>query len=207
MSVANPLDTLFSLENSGGMRVFLFAKFYEDLLRSYFAHKGYNVLPGKPQIFWNKTPLPPKPLSPNHTRLINRLKDLQANAQYAIPDGLFVRNSAYYLWEAKNWIQELYPAPFADRVWDFAWLLAKKARYRGHDYPLAGFLISWWEREEGMEDTLSELRNYVSPQTVDVIITKEVLEECIREQYDWYQDLIAEKRENIEQFFDILLGK
>jgi len=30
------LDELFSPKNSGGMRVFLFAKFYEEVLREYF---------------------------------------------------------------------------------------------------------------------------------------------------------------------------
>ncbi len=189
------------------MRVFLFAKFYEDLLRAYFAHKDYQVLPGKPRVFWADIVPPLKPLTQNHERLLNQLNRPQAKGTYAIPDGVFVRDGAYWLWEAKNWVQELYPSPFSDRVWDFAWLLAEQVRYQGQSRPLAGFLISWWEREEGMESTLAELRRCVYPKTVEVVITKEVLEECVQKQYSWYLTFMNEKRANIEQFFDILLGR
>ena len=204
--IQQQLDELFSLKNAGGMRVFLFAKFYEDLLREYFRHRGYQVLAGKPRIFWRKIPIPSDIRGDKHKRLVSRLENLQANAVYCIPDGLFVKNDNYFVWEAKNWVQELYPSPFADRVWDFAWLLSRQIEYKGQSYDLSGFIISWWEREEGMDEALAELRECVHPLTVDLVITKEVLQECIAAQYDWYLGLVRDKQKNINQFFDILLG-
>jgi hypothetical protein len=120
---------------------------------------------------------------------------------------LFVCGRSYFVWEAKNWVQELYPSPFADRVWDFAWLLAKQADYNGHSYDLSGFIISWWERENGMDEALAEVRECVYPLHVELVITKDVLRECIEGQYDWYLSLIDRKRQNIDRFFDVLLGR
>lgn len=204
--VQQQLNELFSLKNSGGMRVFLFAKFYEDLLRAYFRHSGYEVLSGKPRIYWNRISLPIKVRNDSHSRLANKLKELQQNAVYCIPDGLFRRDNSYFVWEAKNWVQELYPSPFADRVWDFAWLLARQVEYRGQAYKISGFVISWWEREQGMDEALTELRKCVDPLSVDLVITKEVLQECITAQYEWYINLVRDIQENINQFFDVLLG-
>jgi len=204
--VQEQLNELFSLKNPGGMRVFLFAKFYEDLLRAYFKHGGYEVLSGKPRIYWNRISLPIKVRSDYHSRLANKLKELQQNAVYCTPDGLFRRDNGYFVWEAKNWVQELYPSPFADRVWDFAWLLARQVEYRAQAYEISGFVISWWEREQGMDEALTELRKCVDPLSVDLVITKEVLQECITAQYEWYINLVRDIRENINKFFDVLLG-
>jgi hypothetical protein len=201
------LDELFSPKNSGGMRVFLFAKFYEEVLREYFEKNGYQVLPGKPRIFWSKISFPFNALSDNHRRLINKLKTLRESGSHCTPDGLFVCGRSYFVWEAKNWVQELYPSPFADRVWDFAWLLAKQADYNGHSYDLSGFIISWWERENGMDEALAEVRECVYPLHVELVITKDVLRECIEGQYDWYLSLIDRKRQHIDRFFDVLLGR
>ncbi|MEM4234692.1 MAG: hypothetical protein QXU75_06060 [Candidatus Methanomethylicaceae archaeon] len=204
--IRQQLDGLFSLKNSGAMRVFLFAKFYEDLLREYFRHSGYQVLSGKPRIFWKKVPVPSVITSEKHKRLVNRLRELQKSAVHCTPDGLFVKDGKYFVWEAKNWVQELYPSPFADRIWDFAWLLAKQVEYKGQVYDLSGFLISWWERENGMDEALAELRKCVHPLTVDLVVTKEVLEECIAAEYDWYLALVRDRQQNVNEFFDVLLG-
>lgn len=204
--IQQQLDELFSLKNAGGMRVFLFAKFYEDLLREYFRYSGYQVLAGKPKIVWKKIRVPSKIHGNGHQRLVSRLEHFQANAVYCMPDGLFVKDDRYFVWEAKNWVQELYPSPFADRVWDFAWLLSRQTEYKGRAYELSGFIISWWEREPGMDEALAELKKCVHPLTVDLIITKEILHECIASQYEWYLDFIRQKQENINKFFDVLLG-
>lgn len=201
------LDELFLFKNSGGMRVFLFAKFYEDLLREYFKHRGYQVLSGKPKVFGKSIPIPSEVGGDNYKRLANRLESLQKHAVHCIPDGLFVWSGNYFVWEAKNWVQELYPSPFADRVWDFAWLLTKQVEYRGQIYDLSGFIISWWEREKGMDEALAELQMLVHPLSVDLVITKDVLLECIIYKYDWYINLINDRRKNVNQFFDVLLGK
>lgn len=203
----DPLNELFSQKNSGAMRVFLFAKFYEDLLRLYLSQTGYHVLQGKPRVIWRSVPLPSLVHSNNHARLVETLTGLQNTAKYCTPDGLLVREAKQYLWEAKNWVQELYPSPFADRIWSFPWLLATNASYQGQTYPLAGFVISWWEREHGMDEALAELRRCVHPLSVEVIITKEVLRNCIAAQYPWYVQLVEEKRKNIDEFFDSLLGR
>ncbi len=205
--ISQQLDELFSLKNSGGMRVFLFAKFYEDLLREYFRHSGYQVLAGKPRIYWENIPVPSNIRGDKYKRLVSRVESLKKSAIYCTPDGLFVRNGDYLVWEAKNWVQELYPSPFAERVWDFAWLLSRQVDYKGQTYDLSGFVISWWEREDGMDEALAELRKCVRPITVDLVITKEVLQECIIAQHNWYLTLIRDRQENINQFFDVLLGK
>lgn len=57
-----------------------------------------------------------------------------------------------------------------------------------------------------MDEALLELKEQISPMSVKVVITKEVLRECIVTQPDWYINLIQRKQENIIQFFDILLG-
>lgn len=204
--VQQQLGELFSLKNSGGMRVFLFAKFYEDLLREHFKHNGYEVYSGKPRIFWKTISPPSKTYGDNHASLIDSLKSLQRNGVHCTPDGLFKRDNAYFVWEAKNWVQELYPSPFADRIWNFAWLLAKQVEYKGQTHDLSGFVISWWEREEGMNEALAELRKCVSPLSVDLVITKEILNKCITAQDQWYINLVKDKRKNINQFFDVLLG-
>jgi len=41
--------------------------------------------------------------------------------------------------------------------------------------------------------------------TLNLIITREILQECIETQPDWYIKTIRDKKENIDQFFDILL--
>ncbi len=207
MSIRVQLDTLFSKENSGGMRVFLFAKFYEELLREYLSRKGYEVCSGKPRIYWNRITLPKEQATENYARLINSLKQKQSSGVYCIPDGLLVRWGQYIVWEAKNWVQELFYSPFADRVWRFSWLLAKQVEYQGQSHPISGFLISWWEREEGVDETVTELRQCISPLGLDIIFTKDVLHECITAQYDWYLELVKEKQRNISQFFGILLGE
>jgi hypothetical protein len=200
------LDELFSAKQLGGMRVFLFSQFYEQLLRQYFNNNGYSVCQGKPRIYWNKIAVELNEYSGNCSRLVESLKKLQEKARHCTPDGLFVKDGKYFIWEAKNWVQELYPSPFRDRTWNFAWLLAKQVEYRGQTHNLSGFVISWWEREPGMDEALLELQKQISPMTVEIIITKEVLQECIATQPDWYINLIKCKQENIIKFFDILLG-
>jgi len=188
------------------MRVALFSKFYEELLRQYFNHNSYKVCEGKPRIFWKKITVPSEARGSNHLKLINSLKTKQRKESYCIPDGLFVKDEKYFVWEAKNWVQELYPSPFDKYVWSFPWLLAKKVEYKSEIHNLSGFVISWWEREVGMEEALIELRKQISPATVDLVITKEVLQECIITKPEWYINLIQTKQNNIADFFDILLG-
>jgi hypothetical protein len=204
--IRQQLDELFSAKQSGGMRVFLFSQFYEELLRQYFNHSEYDVCQGKPRIYWNKIEIPSTVHGDNCLRLVKNLKRLQQKASHCTPDGLFVKDDKYFMWEAKNWVQELYPSPFKEYAWNFAWLLAKQVEYKGKIHDLSGFIISWWEREPGMDIALLELQKQVSPMTINVVITKEVLQECIANQPEWYINLIKCKQKNIIQFFDVLLS-
>ncbi len=206
MKLRKKLDDLFAKNNSGATRVVLFSKFYEELLRGYLEQKGYKVFPRKPKIYWNEIPIPKREISKNHKKLIEELKRKRNSGIYCVPDGLLEYKGKYIVWEAKNWVQELFYSPFSDSIWKFPWLLAKRVRYKDKSLPISGFLISWWENEPGLDDTLSELRQIVYPLTVDVIFTKNVLYECITNKYDWYIDLINEKWKNINEFFKILLG-
>jgi hypothetical protein len=114
--IRQQLSELFSAKQSGGMRAFLFSQFYEDLLRQYFNNNEYNVYQGKPKIHWNKIEIPSTIHGENCLKLVNRLKKLQQKSSHCIPDGLFVRNGQYFVWEAKNWVQELYPSPFREHA-------------------------------------------------------------------------------------------
>jgi hypothetical protein len=57
-----------------------------------------------------------------------------------------------------------------------------------------------------MDQALLELQKQISPMTINIIITKEVLQECIENQPEWYLNFIKDKQKNISQFFDVLLG-
>lgn len=201
-----PIDELFRPANAGALRVALFAKFYEDLLRAYFTHRGYEVLPGKPRIFWKKIPLPVQVRSGYHARLATKLRQLQRHAAYCTPDGLLRRDNRYFVWEAKNWVQELFPSPFTEWVWDVAGFLARQVAYRRREYEISGFIVSWWDHEQGMSDALAELRKCVAPVSVELVIIREVLQECVGAGYEWYIALVRNIRNNIDQFFDVLLG-
>jgi hypothetical protein len=210
------LDALFKKNNYGAMRVSLFAKFYEDILREYFRNvRGFHVFKGKPRIFWKDIQISTttEKMNENHRKLIDELDKKKRNNEdgYCIPDGLFFKNGKYFLWEAKNWIPELFEKnPFSKYVWTFPWLLAKKVTYKGKKYPISGFIISWWDNEEGLKNALTELRQIVAPLTVEVVFTKDVLCECISRKYQWYENLMKEiqkYRKNINEFFDILMGK
>jgi hypothetical protein len=85
--VQQQINKLFSLENSGGMRVFLFAKFYEDLLREYFKHNGYEVYSGKPRIFWKKISLPSECESGHHQKNLARVHHLTTSVVHQFGQG------------------------------------------------------------------------------------------------------------------------
>lgn len=63
------LDALFSTKQSGAMRVALFSKFYEGLLRQYFNHNSYKVCEGEPRIFWKKITVPSEARGSNHLKM------------------------------------------------------------------------------------------------------------------------------------------
>lgn len=193
-----------------GTRATLFGKFYEEIIRNWFDVQGYTVLPGKPRIYWSKQILPTGAVSPNHKRLVERLAQLREDQErsHCTPDGLIrTKDGRHLIWEAKNWIPQLFYAPFKNTVWTFPWLLAQTANYKGEDLPIDGLLISWWDSESDICQTLTELKKCVSPLTVDIFYTKNVLADCIDRQYAWYVNIVEKKREDVSKFFDSLLGR
>lgn len=188
-----------------GLTATMFGKFYEEILRAWLPSQGFEVMSGKPRVYWRKQPLPRKTLSANHEKLIKALRRLRKERSHCIPDGLLKRNNGYYIWEAKNWIQPFYPAPLRDRIWEWAWLIASRVTYRKEDYDLNGFVISWWSPEPDHENILNDLRQYIEPLTVDIFYTKDVLQFCMRQKSSWYLDIVQKKKLEVMAFFDELM--
>ncbi len=79
--IKNKLDSLFIRDETKGqdcgvVRVNLFARFYERLLKEYFKNVcGFEVMDGKPRVFWRDIDIPSvSPANKYHERLISELK-------------------------------------------------------------------------------------------------------------------------------------
>jgi len=135
------------------------------------------------------------------------LRKLRDEGSHCTPDGLLKRDGAFYLWEAMNYIQPLYASPFEVLVWEWAWLLARTVTYRKIDYKLSGFVISWWSPEPDPSKVLDEVGSMIDPLTVEIIYTKDVLADCIRDRPSWYIEIVERKRSEVLEFFEGLLGR
>ena len=200
------VNKLFARSSDGAVRSKVFSTFYEDLWRCYFPSRGFEPADGKPQIFWRDVTTPARLSTPNWARLSKALKLKCGKGSHCYPDGLLYQDGQNYVWEAKNWIPELFSEtrPFKDLVWNFPWLLAQQVVYRGKPLQIHGFCISWWRNEPGTAETVQEINEALAPRTLEVFFTADMLADCIEHQYPWYVDLVKEKRLRINNFFDAL---
>ena len=139
------------------------------------------------------------------------LERIKKDRQFCTPDGLLKKNDEYYVWEAKNWplwsegkkpLDQL-----SDLLFSMPLILTTKAVYRAKEYEVGGFLFSWWSPPEGVEFLLMRMKLLIAPRTFEIFYTADVIEECIKNKYPWYLQIIKEEKVRIGEFFEDLLGQ
>lgn len=204
----------------GSTRSTLFGKFYERIISKWLEEMGYSLerwrsgAVHKPRIYWKSISLDMFDFSGgwfSREEVEESLETLKSERRYCTLDGVFKRSGEFYIWEAKNWplFPEKGPKPQIKKyLTAYPWIFAKKFDLSGKEYEISGFLFSFWymtpedkrEIEEGVNRIIGENR-------FKIILTRELLDECINEQYDWYREIIKQERANIYEFFDQLLGE
>ena len=188
----------------------LFGRFYEEIISEWLQRrKGYVRYEGKPRVFW-KDVQPVKGESEAAKDLRWQLREYKKQKQYCIPDGLFKKDGAHFLWEAKNWPQWAPWSPELNQLKSGLYylpvVLAKSALYQGASINIDGFLFSWWSKPEGTETVLKELRRITSPRSFDIVYTTDVISDCLNNNYSWYREIVNRERLRANSLFDDLLG-
>ena len=201
----------------------LFGKFYERIISKwlemewgYHLERWHNQGTHKPRIYWKNISIDSSSFSAHgelKMRFVNSLKNLvQGNASHCTPDGLFNKDGRCYIWEAKHW--PLYPETgghekqILDYMIKTPWVLATEFDLSRTAKRIDGFLFSWWEikpphKKAELEKTINDI---ISPNKFEIILTHDILEDCILAQYDWYREIVMQEKENIDRFFAQLIG-
>lgn len=53
----------------------------------------------------------------------------------------------------------------------------------------------------------TRVNNIVGENRFKVILTREILVDCIQNKYDWYIEIIEQEKSNMDKFLNLLLGK
>jgi hypothetical protein len=218
------LKGLFSAKDNkpeskyGSTRSTLFGKFYERIIakwleeeKDYEPKRWPNGAVHKPRIYWNKISLDNFSFAGESTFETKVRKLLQSHRSHCTPDGLFERKGKSYIWEAKNW--PLYPEKGPEsQIWNYfsdnPWILARTCDYEGDELEISGFLFSFWDMEIPVKKRIeNKVKNIIGENRFEIICTKEIMKACIQNQYDWYVQIIKQEKNNIDDFFDRLLGK
>lgn len=192
------------------IRATILGKFYEGIVAQWLdAHEGYSFQKGKPCVYWKDLQIP-EALTAYHTSLENlkNNKKIRTNS-----DGLFLRTTSQecYLWEAKNWPK--WSAGLRDKdqiqiknIFEITpWVFAKQVRHEGKDKPVAGVIFSWWNEFDGFEAFEEEISHMIGSE-FKLYFTSSIIDDCRKEQYEWYISLIKEQQSNISEFFAELLA-
>jgi len=189
----------------------LFGKFYEKILLRWLEEKhGFTPLGGKPRVYWKDVEFSQKD-NDSARKLNEGLERIKKDRQFCTPDGLLKKNDEYYVWEAKNWPLWSEGKKQLDQLSDLLFpmplFLTTKAVYRAKEYEVGGFLFSWWSPPEGVEFLLMRMKLLIAPRTFEIFYTADVIEECIKNKYPWYLQIIKEEKVRIGEFFEDLLGQ
>jgi len=201
----------------------LFGKFYERIVSNWLEEKrGYSLQrwpdksTHKPRIYWGRIYINSFNFSAYgilKTRFVDSLQDLRRkHASHCTPDGLFQMGERFYIWEAKHW--PLYPEPGGHeaQILNYLvrnpWILATEFDLSGTVRRIDGFLFSWWDikppqKKAELEKTINDI---IGKNKFEIILTRDILQDCIDEQYDWYRKIVAEEKDNVDRFFGQLLG-
>ena len=196
----------------GSIRSTLFGKFYEGIIANWLEDKeGYEHLNGKPCVYWNETNYIESSESDDFaTRLNNELNARKGKNIRTNSDGLFMKNNCYPLWEAKHWAKWDEGKPIKNQVVDILsnspWILAKKVKHGGKTININEILFSWWQEFEGYEKIENKIKKVIGL-PFKFYFTSKIIDDCRKNKYLWYQELINEQKENIEEFFKELLGE
>ncbi len=189
----------------------LFGKFYEKILLHWLEEKkGFIPLDGKPRVYWKDVEVNQKDNS--STRKFNEaLERIKKERQFCTPDGLLKKGEEYHIWEAKNWPLWSEGKEPVDQVRDILFsvplILTTKAVHRTKEYKVSGFIFSWWSQPKGVELLLMKINILIAPRTSEMFYTANVIEECIKNKYPWYLQIIREEKARISEFFEDLLGQ
>jgi len=202
----------------GSTRSTLFGRFYERILRTWFEEKRYCTLVRwqdsavhKPRIYWRNISLEGFDFSQEPSLKEKISQALRQKTSHCTPDGLFEREGRFYVWEAKNW--PLYPeqGPSSQILTYMAsnpWVLARRFDFRDIQQEISGFWFSYWCNKEGDEIEIQKveqrINSIIGSKRLEIVLTDRILDDCITNQYPWYQEIIRQERENVEQFFDQL---
>jgi len=189
----------------------LFGKFYEKIILHWLSEKkGFVVFEGKPRVYWKDVDSNEKG-SYLARKLNETLENVKNSRQYCTPDGFLQKDERYYVWEAKNWplwsegkkpLDQL-----RDLLFSMPFILTIKAVYRTRDYEVSGFLFSWWSKPAGVESLLEDINSLIAPRTFEIFYTADIIEDCIKNRYSWYLQIVNVEKARIYEFFEDLLGQ
>ena len=201
--IQNDLDSIRST---------LFGKFYEGIIAKWLQeNEGYIHQKGKPCVYWKETDHIKNSLKNSFVDKINNaLKKKKENNIRTNSDGLFKKNNCYYLWEAKHWAKWNEGKSIGTQVWDLLsnspWILAKKVKHGSEFKDIKGILFSWWQEFNEYEE-MEKITTQIINVPFKFYFTSNIIDDCRKKKYGWYQKLIEEQKENIDEFFEELFGE
>jgi len=205
----------------GATRSTLFGKFYERILARWLEEKRLCTLRrwpdkrvNKPTIYWKEVSAEGLDFGEHEKLRVGMVFSLNSKVSHCTPDGVFEKDGQYYIWEAKNW--PLYPEKGPkDQILNYMklnpWVLANSFELQGAQYNISGFWFSYWSNSERDRDEIREaqrvINSIIGNGRLDIILTDEVLDDCIVSRYPWYTEIIEQEKADVEQFFRQLLGR
>lgn len=218
------IDTLKIFEKAGkskesiiqndldSIRSTLFGKFYEGIIAKWLEeNEGYIHQESKPCVYWKETESLKVSLKNDFVMNLNEaLEKKKRNNIRSNLDGLFEKNKRYFLWEAKHWAKWDEGKTIETQVRDLLsyspWILTKKVKHGGEFINIQGILFSWWQEFDGYMRMEKEIKQIIKL-PFKIYFTSDIVDDCRKEKYEWYQKLVNEQKENIEDFFMELLGE
>lgn len=191
------------------IRSTFFGKFYEGIIAQWLQEKeGFKHQKGKPCVYWNETH-ELKSIDDFSISLNESLRHKKESNTHTNSDGLFEKNGELFLWEAKNWPKwDEGKKPYEqvkNLLKESPYILAKQVKINGQNKEIKGILFSWWHEFENYE----KLQNYISSLlkiSFKFYFTSNIIDDCRKNKYGWYIELINEQKNNVVDFCNELLG-
>jgi len=201
----------------GSTRSTLFGKFYERIISKYLEEiNGYHLIRwennqvNKPRIYWKK-------INMNSYKDFNDwlpkdkiIENLDNKNSHCTPDGAFIKGNSNYIWEAKHW------APYPEKgsisqLQEYfianPWIFADTFQIRNQLRRIDGFLFSFWNMTKNEQKEIEQnINNIIGEEKFRIILTYDILDDCRKNKYGWYTEIIEQEKWNIDLFFSELLG-